>query len=125
MQDFFTSLKNISFPQRKVDRYGLESVNVTARSFTLKLHHKGPEFSKHDFTRLKKSLGHDKTVLLQLRANTLLRSEISIRRRLMEDVPDAIICAQADAKWFDEKGTGWKPWFPRVKMLKNETAKML
>jgi II/X family phage/plasmid replication protein len=116
VQDFFTSLKNISFPRRKVDRYGLESVNVPARSFTLKLYHKGPEFSKHDHNRLKKSLGKDETRRLQDRANILLRSEISIRRRLIEDIGDWIECSREDAKSLD----GRKLWFPRVKMLTTE-----
>jgi II/X family phage/plasmid replication protein len=87
VQAYISTLAGAAFPRRKVQKYGDEAIMVPGRLTTIKLYHKGPEFSKHDFPRLKRPelLGFDATRALQLEANSLLRSEVSIKRRLVTD----------------------------------------
>lgn len=85
VEGYFRALQGVSYPRRKVARYSFESIHVPGRMTTIKLYHKGPEFSAHDFKRLKERMPHGQLEQLQQTANKLLRSEVSIRRRMVED----------------------------------------
>lgn len=92
VEGYFRAIQGVSYPRRKVSRHGFNSVHVPGRMTTLKLYHKGVEFSVNDRKRLYKLV---KKRDLQIRladledlqdwANRLLRSEVSVRRRLVED----------------------------------------
>lgn len=85
VEGYFRALQGVSYPRRKVARYAFQSIHVPGRLTTLKLYHKGVEFSGHDRKRLKKQLLRADLDWLQDYANCVLRSEVSIRRRLVED----------------------------------------
>lgn len=87
VQEYVSGLNMASFPRREVHRYGSESIFAPGSTTTVKAYHKGPEFSAHDWPRLKKAgMDHGELVALQERANRILRLETSIKtRKLTED----------------------------------------
>lgn len=92
VEGYFRALQGVSYPRRKVSRHGFNSIHVPGRMTTLKLYHKGVEFAVNDRKRLWKIVKRrdlrirgPELDVLQDYANKLLRSEVSIRRRLVED----------------------------------------
>lgn len=85
VEGYFRALQGVSYPRRQVSRHAFQSIHVPGRLTTVKLYHKGVEFSKHDRKRLKKQMLRQELDWLQNYANGVLRSEVSLRRRLVED----------------------------------------
>lgn len=86
VQEYVSGLNMASFPRREVVRHGSESIFAPGSTTTIKAYHKGPEFSAHDWRRLKGHMDHGELVALQDRANRILRVETSIKaRKLTED----------------------------------------
>lgn len=85
VEGYFRAMQGVSYPRRKVSRHAFQSIHVPGRLTTVKLYHKGVEFSVHDRKRLKKQMLRQELDWLQNYANGVLRSEVSIRRRLVED----------------------------------------
>lgn len=85
VEGYFRALQGVSYPRRKVSRHAFQSIHVPGRLTTVKLYHKGVEFSAHDRKRLKKVMLRQDLEWLQNYANGVLRSEVSLRRRLVED----------------------------------------
>ena len=85
VEGYFRACQGVSYPRRKVARYAFQSISVPGRTTTLKLYHKGPEFVAHDRKRLKPLVSHEELCRLQNLGNCVLRSEVSIRRRLVDD----------------------------------------
>lgn len=85
VEGYFRAMQGVSYPRRKVSKHDFNSIHVPGRLTTLKLYHKGVEFSKHDRKRLKRQLLRVELQELQDWSNRILRSETSIRRRLVED----------------------------------------
>lgn len=85
VEGYFRAMQGVSYPRRKVSRHAFQSLHVPGRLTTVKLYHKGVEFSVHDRKRLKKQMLQQDLDWLQNYANNVLRSEVSIRRRLVED----------------------------------------
>lgn len=85
VEGYFRAMQGVSYPRRQVSRHAFQSIHVPGRLTTLKLYHKGVEFSKHDRKRLKRGMLRADLDWLQKYANGVLRSEVSIRRRLVED----------------------------------------
>jgi II/X family phage/plasmid replication protein len=53
IQEFFEGIYTVQFPRRKASKYGDHAVYFPGSTTTVKLYHKGPEFSKHDSKRMK------------------------------------------------------------------------
>ena len=85
VEGYFRALQGVSYPRRKVSRHAFQSIHVPGRLTTVKLYHKGVEFSAHDRKRLRKQMLQADLDWLQNYANGVLRSEVSLRRRLVED----------------------------------------
>lgn len=85
VEEYFAGLGGVRFPRRKVAHFGFESVNVPGTSSSVKVYHKGPEFSKHDFARLCKVWGTAKAFDLQTLSNRLVRCEVEVKRKLKDD----------------------------------------
>jgi II/X family phage/plasmid replication protein len=85
VEGYFRALQGVSYPRRKVSRHAFQSIHVPGRLTTVKLYHKGVEFSVHDRKRLRKQMLRADLDWLQNYANSVLRSEVSLRRRLVED----------------------------------------
>ncbi len=79
VQEYLGSLNLAHYPRRKAVRYGDESFMVSGDTTALKAYHKGPEFSKHDFKRIRVSAGEAIAVQLQESANAVLRTETELR----------------------------------------------
>lgn len=92
VEGYFRAMQGVSYPRRTVSKHGFNSLHVPGRMTTLKLYHKGVEFAKNDRKRLWKMVkkcdlrirGPELDELQDL-ANRYLRSEVSFRRRLVED----------------------------------------
>jgi II/X family phage/plasmid replication protein len=85
VEGYFRALQGVSYPRRKVSRHAFQSIHVPGRLTTVKLYHKGVEFAVHDRKRLKHHMLRQDLEWLQGYANCVLRSEVSLRRRLAED----------------------------------------
>jgi II/X family phage/plasmid replication protein len=89
IERYVHGLNNAAFPRRKVTRYGDESIFCPGTTSTIKVYHKGPEFSKHDYRRLRSLMGsqQQERILfnLQHRANELLRVETTVKARKLDD----------------------------------------
>ncbi len=79
VSDYIKGFNVSAYPRRKVVKYGQESVCCMGRTTTLNFYHKGPEYYKHDRTRLKNILEFDKLNEIQEQANKTLRVEIQIK----------------------------------------------
>jgi len=101
VEGYFRALQGVSYPRRKVARYAFESIHVPGRMTTIKLYHKGPEFSTHDRKRLKDCMEHEQLEQLQQTANRLLRSEVSIRRRMVEDFGSWPLVSQLTGEYLE------------------------
>lgn len=99
VEGYFRALQGVSYPRRKVSRHGFQSIHVPGRMTTLKLYHKGVEFSVHDRKRLKKLLVEADVNSLQDYANRVLRSEVSLRRRLVEDFGEWPLVSQVTPEY--------------------------
>lgn len=85
VEGYFRAMQGVSYPRRTVSRHGFNSIHVPGRLTTVKLYHKGVEFAKHDRKRLRRAMLSTSLDWLQNYANNVLRSEVSLRRRLAED----------------------------------------
>lgn len=89
VETWFQRMQGVTYPRRQVSKYGFTGLHAPGRMTTVKAYHKGPEFSTHDYARLQRVLGKTpqrSTVKgLQVFANQVLRTEVSVRRRLVED----------------------------------------
>lgn len=77
---YFRGIRNVTFPRRKVFKYGLESLYSPGTTTTVKIYHKGPEFKKHDYARVKKQSPNNVSNL-QEEANKRLRVEVEIHSK--------------------------------------------
>lgn len=85
VEGYFRAMQGVSYPRRQVSRHAFNSIHVPGRLTTVKLYHKGVEFAKHDRKRLRRKMLSADLDWLQGYANNVLRSEVSLRRRLVED----------------------------------------
>lgn len=86
-QEYIEGLNAAQFPRRKVVRFGSESLMASGSTSSMKVYHKGPEFSKHDWKRFKKAgLPESELVPLQAEANCILRLETSIKSRKLSEL---------------------------------------
>lgn len=84
-------MRNAEYPRRKAGRYAQESLNIAGDMTAVKLYHKGPEFEAHDRNRIKKVGGP--YLELQHRANMLLRCEVELRARALDELfgPEPVV----------------------------------
>lgn len=85
VQEYLHALNTATFPRRSVIRYADECVFAPGKVTTIKAYHKGPEFWKHDRMRLKNRLDCDTLNELQEQANRLLRVEVSVKARKLDE----------------------------------------
>ena len=83
-EEWFRGLNAADYPRRKVHRYGLSGLYAAGRTTAVKFYHKGPEFHKHDRSRLKNALAAEEFLDLQLLANTLIRAEVELHTRKLQ-----------------------------------------
>lgn len=53
IQEFFEGAQTINFPRREAMKFGSNSLYFPGSSTTVKLYHKGPDFTEHDYKRMK------------------------------------------------------------------------
>lgn len=85
VQEYVRGLNASAYPRRTVLRFGSESICAVGRNSTFKAYHKGPEFSKHDFKRLRDIIGVPEVQELQGYANKLLRVELSVKAKKLDE----------------------------------------
>lgn len=58
IEEFFRGISHCTFPRRskKSAKYGVNAVHFPGTSTTVKIYHKGPEFSEHDKSRMRRGL---------------------------------------------------------------------
>lgn len=76
--EYVHALNLATFPRRCPRRYGDESIFFPGTTTSVKAYHKGPEFKAHDAKRLRGVWPLDDVVALHVRADCLLRWEVSI-----------------------------------------------
>lgn len=85
--EFVGYLRNAEFSTRRtVGRHGRESIHIPGSTTTVKLYHKGPEFAEHDRKRLRRVWPEDRLDSLQAVANNLLRCEVEIHARALDEL---------------------------------------
>lgn len=103
IEQYVHGLNNAAFPRRDVTRYGDKSLSAPGSTSTVKVYHKGPEFMEHDRKRLKSLLSPDELANLQAIADELLRVEVSIKaRKLDDDFGDAPSVSELDVAYIEE-----------------------
>ncbi len=86
IRQYVRSLNSCNFPRRPgLQRYGDESIASPGRTTAVKIYHKGPEFMKHDFRRLRPHLDPYELLLLGQIAAETLRVEVAIKKRKISD----------------------------------------
>lgn len=85
IEQYVHGLNNAAFPRRNVTRYGAQSLSAPGSTSTVKVYHKGPEFQAHDRKRLKPLITPSELALLQETADELLRVEVSIKARKLDE----------------------------------------
>ena len=83
ISDYLWGLNQCQFPRRSVSRYGRHGIMVSGTTTTVKLYHKGPEFTKHDVQRLR-SVGWDGVTEMQVLADRILRVEVEIKGKALK-----------------------------------------
>jgi hypothetical protein len=82
--EYISGLKMAQFPRRKVRCYADETVMSSGTTTSIKVYHKGPEFSVHDRKRLREHLEPAQLEALQQQANCILRLETSIKAKKLQ-----------------------------------------
>jgi len=87
VEEYFRGLTRASYPRRegRVGRWGNHSINIPGRTTTVKAYHKGPEFYKHDYKRILRTMGKEKAEELMTYANQILRFEVELHSRKLRD----------------------------------------
>jgi len=80
---FFRGIRNCTFPRRKPRRYGLETIFIPGTTTSVKMYHKGPEFKKHDYKKLKHIIPDRVDTLVNI-AYSILRVEIGIQPKKLD-----------------------------------------
>jgi II/X family phage/plasmid replication protein len=106
VSEFVSYLHHARYPRRNVNRYGDDSFQVPGSTTSLNLYAKGPEFQKHDRSRIAR---HDPAAAsqLQLLASTLLRCEVQVHARGLDELngvkPGGCRVSEVDVAWLEEK----------------------
>ncbi len=85
VREYIHGLAACSYPRRQVRRIGDESIYAAGRSTSVILYHKGPAFFKQDKKRLVVKVGYFDAQALQLRANAILRVEVAVKAKKLDD----------------------------------------
>ncbi len=81
IKKYLRGLTTLSFPRRKILKYGDTGVYVSGSTTTLKLYDKGEEFRKHDLKRFKKFYDENGILFFLQVVDRLLRVEVEIKYR--------------------------------------------
>lgn len=84
-QEYFSWFKNVRYPRRTVSLFGDHGIAIPGKVTSLKGYHKGLELQQHDKPRLKRAMGAHAYTDLQHRANNLVRFEVGIPARTLDD----------------------------------------
>lgn len=101
VQEFIGYMHNTKYARRKVSRFEDEALMVAGTTTSVKLYHKGPEFQKHDRKRVR---GHTEVDKLQAIANNLLRCEVEIHARTLDEEypePGAATVNTVTVEWIE------------------------
>jgi II/X family phage/plasmid replication protein len=82
--EYIHALRMAEMPRRKAHTYP-GGVYYPGSTTTVKAYHKGPEFYKHDRKRLRDRLGIQETATLYEQANLLLRFEVEVHDRKLDE----------------------------------------
>ena len=85
VEEYVWGLNSAQYPRRSVARYGQESIFAAGRASAVKAYHKGLEFAKHDGKRLRGIMPDAEVLELQLRANRMLRWEVSVKAKKLDE----------------------------------------
>jgi II/X family phage/plasmid replication protein len=85
VEEYLWGLNSAQYPRRSVARYGQESIFAPGRTTAVKAYHKGVEFAKHDGRRLRGIMGLAELLELQDKANRMLRWEVSVKARKLDE----------------------------------------
>lgn len=86
IQQFFYLMRNSYYPRRSVSTYGLSGLQFNASTSVIKFYHKGPEFKKHDFNKLRRAGVFTESQLFEMLilATEILRVEVEIKTRKLK-----------------------------------------
>ncbi|MCG7218220.1 phage/plasmid replication protein, II/X family [Paenibacillus mucilaginosus] len=86
IEEFFYRMKNGYYPRRDVRHDGLHGLFSVSTTTMFKMYHKGPEFKKHDFPKLRKKeiFQTDELWDMLTTANDLLRVEVGIKGKKLK-----------------------------------------
>lgn len=85
IEEYIWAMNNARYPRRKNGRYGEETASFAGRTTAINIYHKGPEFYAHDYKRLRRRIPREKLEGLQHRANGIMRAEVQIKARKLDD----------------------------------------
>lgn len=83
---FFKGLNNANYPRRRSLKYDDSGIYFPGFTTTLKFYDKGIEFKKHDRKKLRKILSPKEVMLLEKKAENVLRIEIEMKAKKLKDI---------------------------------------
>lgn len=101
-EEYIRSLNAATYPRRSVIRYGSESIFAPGTTTSTKAYHKGPEFYKHDFKRLRSFVDSDGLERLQVLANGILRVETEVKAKKLQAVYGEARVGKVTDEWLAE-----------------------
>jgi II/X family phage/plasmid replication protein len=90
--DYCWAMNQAAYPRRKAAHFGRSGIHFAGDTTALKFYHKGPEFRRHDFLRVRKSPSGGALVAKEIaeRADNFLRVEVGIRARALDLAYDGV-----------------------------------
>lgn len=83
VSEYIWGLNQCQFPRRSPNRYGRHGIMISGTTTTIKMYHKGPEFTLHDVPRLR-AAGWPSLLETQLIADRILRVEVEIKAKALK-----------------------------------------
>lgn len=86
--EWFRIMQSVEYPRRekKSSKHGLTGLYFPGSKSTLKFYHKGTEFRKHDYKRVRDYLGLNEAENILTLANCIIRVELEIHPRWLKEM---------------------------------------
>lgn len=83
--EWFRMMNLKKYPRRKMAKYGECGLYANGTTTTWKAYHKGPDFKKHDYKRVKWHRGKETADRIHKLAMNIIRFEIEIKKKKLQD----------------------------------------
>jgi II/X family phage/plasmid replication protein len=99
--DYCWALNQAAYPRRRAARYGRTGIHFGGDTTAVKLYNKGVEFRRHDLMRIRRAVSGGAIVAREIaeRADSLLRVEVSIKARVLDEAYGMATVAKVSAEW--------------------------